>query len=80
MPNSKIEKKKYAIKALQHITQYDIAITNWFQGIKIEEYPLRYGENPHQNAIALVNGNSFEQISGEKKLSYNNLLDLRCSN
>ena len=76
LPNSKIEKKKYAIKALQHITQYDIAIANWFQGIKTEEYPLRYGENPQQKAIALVNDNSFEQLSGEKKLSYNNLLDL----
>jgi phosphoribosylaminoimidazolecarboxamide formyltransferase/IMP cyclohydrolase len=76
LPNSKIAKKKYAIKALQHITQYDIAITNWFQGIKTEEYPLRYGENPQQKAIALVNDNSFEQIGGEKKLSYNNLLDL----
>ena len=76
IPNSNIEKKKYAIKALQHITQYDIAITNWFQGIKTEEYPLRYGENPQQKAIALVNDNSFEQIGGEKKLSYNNLLDL----
>ena len=30
LPNSNIEKKKYAIKALQHITQYDIAIANWF--------------------------------------------------
>jgi len=76
LPNSKIEKKKYAIKALQHITQYDIAIANWFQGIKTEEYPLRYGENPQQKAIALVDDNSFEQLSGEKKLSYNNLLDL----
>ena len=54
LPNSKIEKKKYAIKALQHITQYDIAIANWFQGIKTEEYPLRYGENPQQKAIALI--------------------------
>ena len=76
LPNSKIEKKKYAIKALQHITQYDIAIANWFQGIKTEEYPLRYGENPQQKAVALVNDNSFQQLAGEKKLSYNNLLDL----
>ena len=76
LPNSKIEKKKYAIKALQHITQYDIAITNWFQGNKKNEYPLRYGENPQQKAVALVNENSFEQLGGEKKLSYNNLLDL----
>jgi phosphoribosylaminoimidazolecarboxamide formyltransferase/IMP cyclohydrolase len=76
LPNSIIEKKKYAIKALQHITQYDIAITNWFQGIKTKEYPLRYGENPQQKAVALINENSFEQLGGEKKLSYNNLLDL----
>ena len=76
LPRSQIEKKKYAIKALQHITQYDIAITNWFQGIKINEYPLRYGENPQQKAVALVNDKSFVQLGGEKKLSYNNLLDL----
>ena len=76
LPNSNIEKKKFAIKALQHITQYDIAIANWFQGIKTKEYPLRYGENPQQKAIALVNDNSFQQLGGEKKLSYNNLLDL----
>ena len=76
LPNSKVEKRKYAVKALQHITQYDIAIANWFQGIKTEEYPLRYGENPQQKAIALVNDSSFTQLGGEKKLSYNNLLDL----
>src|SRR6056300_290875 len=76
LPNSNIEKKKYAIKALQHITQYDIAIANWFQGIKTNEYPLRYGENPQQKAVALINNKSFIQLGGEKKLSYNNLLDL----
>ena len=76
LPKSQIEKKKYAIKALQHITQYDIAIANWFQGIKTVEYPLRYGENPQQKAIGIINDNSFEQLGGEKKLSYNNLLDL----
>ena len=76
LPNTKIEKKKYAITALQHITHYDIAITNWFQGIYTNEYPLRYGENPQQKAVALVNDNSFIQMGGEKKLSYNNLLDL----
>ena len=37
---------------------------------------LRYGENPHQTAHARIQKNAFEQISGEKKLSYNNLLDL----
>mgnify|MGYP001192621601 FL=1 len=76
MPRSNLERKKYAIRAMQHVTQYDIAIANWFQGIKTEEYPLRYGENPQQKAVALVNDKSFTQLSGEKKLSYNNLLDL----
>jgi len=76
LPKSPIDKKKYAIKALEYITQYDIAINNWFQGIKVNEYPLRYGENPQQKAVALVNSNSFVQLGGEKKLSYNNLLDL----
>ena len=76
MPKSNIERKKYAVRAIQHVTQYDIAIANWFQGVKTEEYPLRYGENPQQKAIALVNDKSFIQLGGEKKLSYNNLLDL----
>ncbi len=76
MPKSNLERKKYAIRAIQHVTQYDIAIANWFQGIKTEEYPLRYGENPQQKAVALVNDKSFTQLSGEKRLSYNNLLDL----
>ena len=76
LPKSISEKKKYAITALQHVTQYDIAITNWFQGIRTNEYPLRYGENPQQKAVAIVNDNSFVQLGGEKKLSYNNLLDL----
>ena len=76
LPRSLGEKKKYAIKALQHVTQYDMAINNWFQGVTTEEYPLRYGENPQQKAVALINNKSFVQLGGEKKLSYNNLLDL----
>ena len=64
LPRSLTEKKKYAIKALQHITNYDIAINNWFQGITTEEYPLRYGENPQQNAVALINNKSFVQLGG----------------
>ena len=76
MPKSNLERKKYAVRAIQHVTQYDIAIANWFQGVKTEEYPLRYGENPQQKAVALINNKSFIQLGGEKKLSYNNLLDL----
>jgi phosphoribosylaminoimidazolecarboxamide formyltransferase/IMP cyclohydrolase len=75
-PNTESAKKKYAIKAIKHVTNYDIAISNWFQNTYHEEYPLRYGENPHQKATALISNNKFKQLSGEKKLSYNNLLDL----
>ena len=68
--------KQFAINALRHITEYDVAITNWFEGKIIQRYPLRYGENPHQKAHANVEKNAFEQLSGEKELSYNNILDL----
>ena len=68
--------KKFAINALRHITNYDVAISNWFEGKIIQKYPLRYGENPHQAAHANVEKNTFEQLSGEKELSYNNILDL----
>tara|TARA_Y100000996_G_scaffold415357_1_gene409579 strand:+ start:1915 stop:3384 length:1470 start_codon:yes stop_codon:yes gene_type:complete len=75
-PNTAKKRKVFAIKAMQQITEYDIAVSNWFKRIHTEEYPLRYGENPHQNAVAIINNKSFIQLSGEKKLSYNNLLDL----
>jgi phosphoribosylaminoimidazolecarboxamide formyltransferase/IMP cyclohydrolase len=61
---------------LRHITDYDVAITNWFEGKIIQKYPLRYGENPHQRAHANVEKKAFEQLSGEKGLSFNNILDL----
>ena len=73
-PKTDSAKKKYAIKAMEQITKYDIAITNWFQGNENEIYPLRYGENPQQKANALIRKNIFKQLCGEKKLSYNNLL------
>ena len=75
-PKTDLARKKYAIKAMQQISEYDIAISNWFQGINTEQYELRYGENPQQKAVALINNNSFRQVSGQKALSYNNLLDL----
>jgi phosphoribosylaminoimidazolecarboxamide formyltransferase/IMP cyclohydrolase len=75
-PETVSAKKKYAIKAMKHITKYDISITKWFEGIEDKEYSLRYGENPQQKATAFINNDMFKQLSGEKKLSYNNLLDL----
>ena len=75
-PRTSSEKKKYAIKAIKEVTNYDLAVSNWFQGTYYKEYKLRYGENPQQKATALIGNNRFKQLSGEKKLSYNNLLDL----
>ena len=75
-PLKKLKKKKFAGKALKLITEYDSAIFEWFNGSATEKYKLRYGENPHQNAFAYINQNKFSQLSGDKKLSYNNLLDL----
>ena len=75
-PKTDSEKKRYAIKAIKQVADYDVAISNWFQDTYYEEYPLRYGENPQQKATALINKKKFKQLSGEKKLSYNNLLDL----
>ena len=70
------QRKKFAKKAIQQVVNYDNAIFNWFDGKITKKYELRYGENPHQNAVALINDNKFSQLSGDKKLSYNNLLDL----
>ena len=75
-PIKKNQKEKYAKKAIKKITDYDSAIFNWFSGNTRKKYELRYGENPHQKAIAFVNDEKFSQLSGAKKLSYNNLLDL----
>jgi len=69
-------RKKFAISALRSITEYDVAISKWFDGSESEEYPLRYGENPQQKATAIIDRKIIKQISGEKKLSFNNLLDL----
>lgn len=71
--------RAFAIKALEHANQYDQHIINWFKKEnfnKMELFDLRYGENPHQKAHAKIQKNAFRQISGGKKLSYNNLLDL----
>lgn len=68
------DRKRFACYAFQTSSHYDTAIFNWFSGDN--KTPLRYGENPHQQAV--FNGNLdevFEKLHG-KDLSYNNLLDL----
>ncbi len=87
-------RRSLALKAFRHTQSYDAAIAEWFEGSEkgdelfprrhrldlLIESPLRYGENPHQQAAVyqrlggagLFGG--FDKIQG-KELSYNNLLD-----
>lgn len=77
------QRREMAIKAFEVVAQYDIAISNYFDTKNSFESRntdkdkiLRYGENPHQQAV--YNGNLddiFTQIHG-KELSYNNLVDV----
>ena len=73
-PLKQTQRKKFAKKAILQVANYDKAIFDWFDGKITKKYELRYGENPHQNAFALINDNKFSQLSSNKKLSYNNLL------
>lgn len=88
-------RRQLAAKAYARTAVYDAAISNWFAG-QIGEatpryfalpgtlrQPLRYGENPHQQAafyISPANGHirpgvaTARQVQG-KELSYNNLND-----
>lgn len=87
------EQKRYKlmIKAFERTSHYDWAISRYFGGEDKERfpyrmkmifekaYPLRYGENPHQQATAyrLVGQRSLfdARIYSGKVMSYNNFLD-----
>jgi phosphoribosylaminoimidazolecarboxamide formyltransferase/IMP cyclohydrolase len=77
------QRKAFAAKAFRIVADYDIAISNYFnsdapltvfgQG---QTTPLRYGENPHQQATFFGDlGKNFKQLHG-KEISYNNLVDI----
>jgi phosphoribosylaminoimidazolecarboxamide formyltransferase/IMP cyclohydrolase len=76
-------RRKFAAKAFEICAQYDIAISNYFNpdnNIKILDHGtssvLRYGENPHQQAIFYGDSSKiFTQLNG-KEISYNNLVDI----
>ncbi|HEU0111204.1 MAG TPA: bifunctional phosphoribosylaminoimidazolecarboxamide formyltransferase/IMP cyclohydrolase [Flavisolibacter sp.] len=77
------QRREFAAKAFRIVTDYDIAINNYFH----KESPLtvvgagtqtvlRYGENPHQKAIFYGDlSECFDQLNG-KEISYNNLVDI----
>jgi phosphoribosylaminoimidazolecarboxamide formyltransferase / IMP cyclohydrolase len=76
------QRRMFAIKAFDVCTNYDNAISAYFNGLNFitpfnkEKKNLRYGENPHQQAGFYGNLNElFSQLHG-KELSYNNLVDV----
>lgn len=82
-------RERLAAKVFRHTAYYDSLIAGYFNNKLGEKFPsefalplkevqpLRYGENPHQNAKLYGNNfiNVFRQIHG-KELSYNNIADI----
>ena len=74
------QRKAFAAKAFEIVKQYDIAISNYFAPAETSKplpvKNLRYGENPHQQALFKGNLEElFIQLQG-KAISYNNLVDI----
>jgi phosphoribosylaminoimidazolecarboxamide formyltransferase/IMP cyclohydrolase len=79
------DRRYFARRAFEVSSHYDTAIFNYFNRDGAEQVfkysegrhtGLRYGENPHQQAVFYGDLNdSFEQLAG-KALSYNNLIDV----
>jgi phosphoribosylaminoimidazolecarboxamide formyltransferase / IMP cyclohydrolase len=77
------QRRSFAAKAFEVVMYYDIAISNYFNPVTPlqtftakDAKSLRYGENPHQEAIFYGDlNNVFKQLHG-KELSYNNLVDV----
>ena len=87
-------RKSLAAKAFATTASYDAAIATWFASVDLGQkfpplramasrlvMPLRYGENPHQQAALYVSAGPHasgiaqaQQVQG-KQLSYNNLAD-----
>ena len=77
-------RRRFAREAFGISSNYDSAIFNWFDNdsmsqlkLSQREYmPLRYGENPHQEAKFFGNFDEmFTKLHG-KEVSYNNILDI----
>ena len=87
---SKSIKKQLAIKVFSHTANYDLEISNYFNGDQFEDNlllsyekseNLRYGENPHQTASFFKHkfskpfGISSSILHQGKEMSYNNIAD-----
>jgi phosphoribosylaminoimidazolecarboxamide formyltransferase / IMP cyclohydrolase len=89
------DRQKLASKIFAHTAAYDSMIAKYFAGTERIQFndlslggrmvqPLRYGENPAQQALWFrtggeANGLHRAQILQGKELSYNNLLDLEAA-
>ena len=78
------QRKQFAAKAFDICAHYDVAIAKFFNPgaplyfleSQTDPKSLRYGENPHQQAVFYGKMDDlFDQLHG-KELSYNNLVDL----
>lgn len=81
------ERRWFAKEAFGVSSYYDSTIFNWFDGSDHSMFRtaidtskhLRYGENPHQNALFFGDFEEmFDQLHG-KEISYNNLLDIHAA-
>jgi phosphoribosylaminoimidazolecarboxamide formyltransferase/IMP cyclohydrolase len=78
-----------AAEAFSHTAEYDLAVADWLSGTAPfpdsvhvtlkKQFPLRYGENPHQEGAFYAAGDPGWQRLGGKELSYTNLLDLEAA-
>lgn len=77
------QRKQFAAKAFEIVARYDLAIYNYFHPDNEwkllnagQQQSLRYGENPHQQAVFFGDWTkTFTQLHG-KEISYNNLVDI----
>jgi phosphoribosylaminoimidazolecarboxamide formyltransferase/IMP cyclohydrolase len=78
-----------AAEAFSHTAEYDFAVASWLSGPATfpetlhlamkKQFPLRYGENPHQGGAFYATGDPGWQRLAGKELSYTNLLDFEAA-
>ena len=78
-----------AAEAFSHTAEYDFAVASWLSGPATfpetlhlamrKQFPLRYGENPHQAGAFYAMGDPGWQRLAGKELSYTNLLDFEAA-
>ncbi|MDC0192622.1 bifunctional phosphoribosylaminoimidazolecarboxamide formyltransferase/IMP cyclohydrolase [Alphaproteobacteria bacterium] len=77
-------RKQMSQKVFEHTSSYDKTISDWLdpktKTLNLNrEIELKYGENPNQKASIFLKSkqeNIFENILNNKKIGYNNILDI----